>query len=112
MGISVVPECLLACQSRAAVQTVPGVTTIPETIAGMGALYGMSPDLAGVLAAYAVIFDGDPVSGTWSIGGPPTSNPLTTSILGQGQGISYRHNIYEGDSSIARGGENPNLPNS
>lgn len=79
-----------------------GVTTIEETITGMGALFGMSPDLAGFLAAYAVIFDGDPILGTWSIGGPPPSNGLTKGLLGQAQGISYSHNVYEGDSSIGR----------
>lgn len=68
----------------------------------MGALFGMSPDLAGFLAAYAVIFDGDPILGTWSIGGPPPSNGLTKGLLGQAQGISYSHNVYEGDSSIGR----------
>lgn len=45
-----------------------GVTTLQETITGLGALYGMSPDLAGFLAAYGIIFDGDIVEGTWSIG--------------------------------------------
>lgn len=79
----------------------------------------MSPDLAGLLAAYGIIFDGDPVLGTWSIGGPTPANPLTDAILGQAQGISWSRkchqvhqkvrqanlitdNIYEGDSSIAR----------
>ena len=45
-----------------------GVSTIQDTIVGLGSLYGMSVDLAGFLAAYAIIFDGDPVLGTWSIG--------------------------------------------
>lgn len=62
----------------------------------------MSPDLAGFLAAYAIIFDGDPVNGQWSIGGPLPSDTVTSAILGQGQGISYSHNVYEGDSSIGR----------
>nr|POF17519.1 aromatic peroxygenase [Quercus suber] len=79
-----------------------GVTTILETITGMGALYGMSPDLAGFLAAYAVLIDGDPLLGTWSIGGPPPSDSLTKGLLGQAQGISYSHNNYEGDASICR----------
>lgn len=79
-----------------------GVLTIQDTIDGLGAAYGMSPDLAGFLAAYAIIFDGDPVLGTWSIGGPPPSDPLSSGLLGGAQGISYSHNNYEGDSSIGR----------
>ncbi|EME42780.1 hypothetical protein DOTSEDRAFT_176075 [Dothistroma septosporum NZE10] len=79
-----------------------GVQTMETTINGLGSLYGMSVDLAGFLAAYAIIFDGDPVLGTWSIGGPPPSDTVTDAILGQGQGITWAHNIYEGDTSIGR----------
>jgi hypothetical protein len=74
------------------------VATIPQTITGLGGLYGMSPDLAGILAAYAIAIDGDLVSMTWSIGGPQPG----VALLDSGQGISYSHNKYEGDSSIAR----------
>lgn len=63
----------------------------------------MPADLAGFLAAFAILTDGDPVEGTWSIGGPLPSDPVTKAVLGQGQGISYSHNVYEGDASIARG---------
>ncbi|KAF2173462.1 hypothetical protein M409DRAFT_15744 [Zasmidium cellare ATCC 36951] len=79
-----------------------GILTIENTIEGLGAAYGMSVDLAGFLAAYGIIFDGDPVAGTWSIGGPLPTNQITKGLLGQGQGISWSHNLYEGDSSIAR----------
>jgi hypothetical protein len=79
-----------------------GVTTIAETVTAMGALYGMSPELAGFLAAYAIIMDGNPLQGTWSIGGPPPSLPIIGGLLGGGQGISFSHNVYEGDASIAR----------
>lgn len=75
-----------------------GVQTASKTITGLGALYGMSVDLAGFLAAYAIAIDGDLVSLTWSIGGPQPGVP----ILDSGQGISYSHNKYEGDSSIGR----------
>ena len=61
----------------------------------------MSPDLAGFLAAYAIIFDGDPLAGTWSIGGPPPPT-IGSALLGTPPGISYSHNNHEGDSSIAR----------
>lgn len=74
-----------------------GVATIAETVAGLGAAYGMAPTLAAALAAYAIIFDGDPVLGTWSIGGPPPADPLTSGLLGGAQGISYSHNNYEGE---------------
>ncbi|CAK4025800.1 Aromatic peroxygenase [Lecanosticta acicola] len=79
-----------------------GVLTLENTVEGLGALYNMSPELAAALAAYGIIFDGDPVAGTWSIGGPQQTNQLTKGLLGQGQGISWSHNIYEGDSSIGR----------
>ncbi|PIB02567.1 Aromatic peroxygenase [Cercospora beticola] len=79
-----------------------GYMTIIETIDGLKAAYGMGVDLAGFLAAYAVIVDGDPILGTWSIGGPQPSNLLTKSLLGKPQGISYSHNNYEGDASIGR----------
>ena len=61
----------------------------------------MSAELAGFLAAYAIIEDGDPISGTWYIGGPPPAG-LLGGLLGSPQGISWSHNVYEGDSSIAR----------
>lgn len=59
----------------------------------------MSPDLAGFLAAYAVVFDGDIVTQTWSIGGP---QPVVLDLGYSPQGISYSHNKYEGDTSIGR----------
>lgn len=79
-----------------------GVTTLTETIVGLETAFGMGPGLSGFLAAYAIIMNGDPVLGTWSIGGPPPSNALTTGLLGQPQGISYAHNTYESDMSIGR----------
>jgi len=79
-----------------------GVTTIEETITGLSAAYGLGVAANAVLAAYAVIFDGDPVLGTWSIGGPPSSDPATKGLLGQARGLSYSHNNYEGDASIGR----------
>ncbi len=60
----------------------------------------MSADLAGFLAAYAIIMDGDILAGTWSIGGP--SKPSLLGLLGGSEGISYSHNIYESDASFAR----------
>lgn len=76
-----------------------GIATIPETITGLGAAYGLSPEANAFLAAYAIIFTGDPILGTWSIGGPTTRS---NNLLGTAQGLSYSHNTYEGDSSIGR----------
>lgn len=75
-----------------------GVLTLSNTITGLGQAYGMSVDLAGVLGAYAIAIDGDLVSLTWSIGGPQA----TLGALDNGQGISWSHNKYEGDTSISR----------
>lgn len=65
-------------------------------------VYNMGPDLGAFLAAYAIVIDGDLLDGTWSIGGPQQSDPLLGGILRTGQGLSYSHNSYEGDGSIAR----------
>ncbi|KUJ08333.1 Cloroperoxidase, partial [Mollisia scopiformis] len=79
-----------------------GIATIEQTAAGLEALYNMNPVLGAALAAYAVATDGNVVEGVWSIGGPLPSDPLLGSLLGDGQGISYSHNAYEGDASIGR----------
>lgn len=79
-----------------------GVTTLTETMAGLGSAFGMGAGLSGFLAAYAIIMTGDPVLQTWSIGGAPATGALTKSLLGQPQGISYAHNTYESDMSIGR----------
>lgn len=61
----------------------------------------MGADLAAILATYAVVFDGDIGSLTWSIGGPYQPSVIG-SIGGAPQGISYSHNKYEGDASATR----------
>lgn len=68
----------------------------------MGAAFGMSAELSAFLAAYAIIMTGNPIAGTWSIGGPPPVDPLLGGLLGGSQGICYSHNVYEGDSSVGR----------
>jgi hypothetical protein len=55
----------------------------------------MSPELAAALAAYAAATDGNPIEGVWSIGGPLPADLLTSSLLGNGNGLSYSHNAYE-----------------
>ena len=69
---------------------------VVDTIAGLGELFGMSVELAGFLAAYAIAFDGDPLTLSWSIGGPQGA------LLSNPQGLSWSHNKYEGDTSIGR----------
>lgn len=64
-------------------------------------MYNLGIDLGAFLAAYAIVIDGDLLDGTWSIGGPQQSDPLVP-VLGNGQGLSYSHNSYEGDGSIGR----------
>lgn len=66
----------------------------------MGAAYNMAPTLAAALAAYAIALDGNVAEMVWSIGGPLPTDDLTGALLGTGQGLSYSHNNYEGDSSI------------
>ena len=61
----------------------------------------MAADLSAFLAAYSIAFDGDVVTGTWSIGGPLPAN-LLSGVIGVPQGDGYSHNNYEGDTSITR----------
>lgn len=60
----------------------------------------MSADLAIFLAIISIALAGDPVAGTWSIGGEYTP---VTGLLGQPSGIAGTHNQYESDASIVRG---------
>ena len=61
----------------------------------------MGADLAAGLAVLAIILEGDPIAGTWSIGGPYL-DPILDALGEEPQGISYSHNNYEGDSSVTR----------
>lgn len=60
----------------------------------------MSPDLAIFLAIISIALAGDPVAGTWSIGG---EYKPTLGLLGRATGIAGTHNQYESDASIVRG---------
>ncbi|PVH71859.1 Cloroperoxidase, partial [Cadophora sp. DSE1049] len=79
-----------------------GMATIEQTVSGLQALYNMQPALAVALSACAIATDGNIVEGVWSIGGPLPKDYLVDGLLGTGQGLSYSHNAYEGDSSIGR----------
>ena len=80
-----------------------GIANLEQTVSGLGALYNLGPIVTAALAAYAIAVDGNVVEGVWSIGGPLPVDLLTGTLLGTGQGLSYSHNNYEGDSSIGRG---------
>ena len=65
----------------------------------------MGEDLAGFLAIYGAIFDGDLTK--WSIGGPDSRVGVPVlgdlGLAGTPQGISGSHNKYEADVSPSRG---------
>lgn len=81
-----------------------GVTNLFQGIDAIGKVFGVEADLALALNAYAVVFNGNILDLTWSIGGPYQSQGLgqiTNLLLGTPRGIDA-HNIYEGDASIVR----------
>lgn len=78
-----------------------GIMNTEQTITGLAQAYGMGADIAAGLAVVAILLEGDPVAGTWSIGGPYPSK-IVDALGEQPQGISYSHNNYEGDSSVTR----------
>jgi hypothetical protein len=80
-----------------------GVTNLVEAIAGTAAVFGMGEDLGGVLSAYAVIQDGDPLTQKWSIGGAPGTSGLSAALGIKPLGLTGSHNKYETDSSPMRG---------
>lgn len=80
-----------------------GIASVEQTVSGLGALYNLGPRISAVLAVYAIATGGNVLEGVWSIGGPLPRDELTKGLLGTGQGLSYSHNTYEGDSSIGRG---------
>ncbi|KAK0555646.1 hypothetical protein OC846_001611, partial [Tilletia horrida] len=81
-----------------------GTVSLVQAIEVVNQVYGISPELGGALSAYAVVFTGNILDGTWSIGGPFQSKGLgavTNLIAGEPQGIDS-HNVYEGDASVTR----------
>jgi len=106
-----------------------GVATCATVIQGLHEAFGLGRDATIFLETTTSFFDGDPVSGKWSIGGasPDTQflqdvpllggllGSLQTNVLGQQSGIcGLGHLKSEGDASITRGdftqptGENNN----
>ncbi|PWN32429.1 uncharacterized protein FA14DRAFT_73355 [Meira miltonrushii] len=82
-----------------------GVTNLAQGIDAINKVFGVEYDLALALNAYAVVFNGNILDLSWSIGGPPPASKglgaLEDILAGPPQGISA-HNIYEGDASIVR----------
>ncbi|CAD6965379.1 unnamed protein product [Tilletia laevis] len=82
-----------------------GTVGLTQAIEVVSQVYGISPELGGVLSAYAVVFTGNILDGTWSIGGPFQSKELlgsvTNLLAGEPEGINS-HNVYEGDASVSR----------
>lgn len=104
-----------------------GVTNLAQGIDAIGKVFGVEADLGLALNAYAVVFNGNLLDLSWSIGGPAASKGLgqvTELLFGEPSGINahnvslYGHypfltvkfmyadlcrlQIYEGDASIVR----------
>ncbi|KAG8742553.1 hypothetical protein FRC11_014249, partial [Ceratobasidium sp. 423] len=78
-----------------------GVTTLTGAIGACNKAFGMGIEIATVLSVIATVFDGNPVTQEWSIGGSPGGLVLPP-LLSAPQGLSGSHNKYEGDSSPTR----------
>ncbi|KAE8257887.1 hypothetical protein A4X13_0g2051 [Tilletia indica] len=82
-----------------------GTVGLTQAIEAVSQVYGISPDLGGVLSAYAVVFTGNILDGVWSVGGPFQSKELLGSVVnlvaGEPEGLNS-HNVYEGDASVSR----------
>lgn len=77
------------------------------TVSDRNIVFGLGADIAGFLAVYGAIFDGNIVSLNpgYSIGGPSALNENILGglgLLGTPQGLSGSHNKYESDASSAR----------
>ncbi|KAJ5585785.1 hypothetical protein N7450_005572 [Penicillium hetheringtonii] len=77
-----------------------GIASIEEVARGLNKLYNLGIELGIFLAAYAVVTNGDLKDGTFSIGGPHSDTLVPN--LGNGRGLSYSHNSFEGDASFGR----------
>jgi hypothetical protein len=61
----------------------------------------MSPEFSAFLAVIGILRGGDPLTGTWSIGGK-YSDGIIGGLLTSPKGISNSHNTYENDASMTR----------
>ncbi|CAE6453669.1 unnamed protein product [Rhizoctonia solani] len=78
-----------------------GVTNLIQAAIVCNKVFGMGLDISTVLSTIAVVFDGNPITTQWSIGGSPGGLVLPP-LLSAPQGLSGSHNKYEGDSSPTR----------
>ncbi|CAE6518627.1 unnamed protein product [Rhizoctonia solani] len=76
-------------------------TPLVQAIEATNKVFGMGIDLATVLSVYSTIYDGNPLTLEWSIGGSPGGLVLPP-LLSAPQGLSGSHNKYEGDASATR----------
>ncbi|KAG8855723.1 hypothetical protein FRB96_006767 [Tulasnella sp. 330] len=84
-----------------------GIVNSAQIIAATAAGFNMGPDLSAVLAAIALAFSGDPLTGLFSIGGYDARTSLlgtglTNNILGYAGGLDYHSAGIEGDASATR----------
>ncbi|CAE6518622.1 unnamed protein product [Rhizoctonia solani] len=78
-----------------------GVTNLLEAATVCNKVFGMGIEISTVLSVIATVFDGNPITTKWSIGGSPGGLVLPP-LLSAPQGLSGSHNKYEGDSSPTR----------
>jgi len=67
---------------------------------GLRAAYNLGEDISAAISVIAVALTGDPIGMKWSIGGRFPSG--LGGLLSTPSGISYSHNVYEGDGSATR----------
>ncbi|EME39685.1 hypothetical protein DOTSEDRAFT_91962 [Dothistroma septosporum NZE10] len=85
-----------------------GVVSLLGAVSAMNAVYGVSVELAAVLAVMGTVWTGNPLSlnPSFSIGGTDSEvqNLLGNllGLLGEPRGISHSHNFIEADSSPTR----------
>ncbi|KAI9152269.1 Dothistromin biosynthesis peroxidase dotB [Paramyrothecium foliicola] len=75
-----------------------GVSGMVQAATACQQVFGLGIDAGTVLSLYATLVSGDPITQTWSIGGPPPPI-LGLPVLGPGNGLSGSHNKFEGDAS-------------
>ncbi|KAI5803968.1 hypothetical protein DFH27DRAFT_388292 [Peziza echinospora] len=78
-----------------------GVVGLLQIVGVVNEIFGMGVDLGLLLTVYSTVLVGDPLSLSWSIGGPATT--LLGFLLGTGKGLSGSHNMYESDASLVAG---------
>lgn len=76
-----------------------GIASLADTVDGLVSAFGFGADNSAILAAYSIAQTGDPLTLRWSIGGPLPRAPL---LGGNGKGLTFSHNRFEGDTSFSR----------